>query len=57
MPATYVAPYSIQREEEEEWGGRGGEGKGGWRGRKRRSMEEGSKGRMEGRRTLLETLN
>lgn len=57
MPATYVAPYSIQREEEEEWGGRGGEGKGGWRGRKRRSMEEGSKGRKEGRRTLLETLN
>ena len=56
MPATYVAPYSIQREEEEEWGGRGSEGKGSWRGRKRR-MEEGRKGRKEGRRTLLETLN
>lgn len=57
MPATYVAPYSIQRKEEEEWGRRGGEGKGGWRGRKRRRMEEGRKGRKEGRRTLLETLN
>ena len=39
MPATYVAPYTIQREKEEEWGGRGGEGKRGWRGRKRKKME------------------